>query len=966
MVNTVHGKWQFKTLITIAMVFLIIFSAMPLSLSAIEDNDTQNVQPAVNAGDSKVISKENSTKVLPQENHTVGENAGETPRKIDPLTPIDESTQLPETKDKGDEPGQSNLLAAGGDAGLEVSTLNQMVALRSGNPQEEKAITLFKDGNTVDDFDTLKQAIDKMYDLTKDGATYNFIVQVNKDINLTEYSQFGFPYGEVTLKSKDPANPRTIKANVQDHNMMLGIVNGAKLTVENIIIDGNNQARLLWVESTEGFPASLTINDGTILQNGKVQENDQTKLGGAIYCQYAGYVTINGGIIRNNEAIQAGGAIGYIGTQTLTINDGEIYGNEVPSDSGFGGAIVLQGKGQIQGGKIYGNSAYDGGGIATGKDANLEITGGEITGNTASYAGGGIYLFKNSVVKLSGGAVSMNKGRYGGGVTAAFNSSFIMEGKGVISANEAYTGGGVYPWGTTPSCDLISGTIEKNKANFGGGIRLRSPKSKIGGIVIQENIAKFGGGIYSSLPAEETLTIDGVKLYKNEALSGGGVCLTDENGTLNFKNAEFKENKAYYGGGIWTSHTMTIEKSTFEGNEAIKSEPPILPDGTHENNGHGGAIYVNTELPEDGIVTVDGCSFAHNKADKSGGAISIDETHGLVKIVNNTVFDGNEATGELGHGGAIYSNLHAYMPEYDDGSTGPLVQPPRAKDYYYNINTDITTVFKNNKAFRTFTPPSTKDEFVKLLYKSTSHPGTKYDHPLNNDDVNLLVFKQVVFDLNYEIENPTHAAFLMLEKDTFTESFPANPKREGYKFLGWNTKRDGKGTSYKANMLEGAVIEDDIILYAQWEEVKNEPPKLEVKDITINKGDDLDLMSLVIKAMDKEDGDLIAKVKMIDDGGFDKNKLGVYIVTFEVTDSKGATTRAQAKVTVKDRGTTKTPEGTEPQKPGHESSTKPTKMLPKTGEYPGLTMSAGFLALFGLLLVVVRLRKKKDKINVKH
>ncbi|WP_068455469.1 S-layer homology domain-containing protein [Aedoeadaptatus pacaensis] len=686
------------------------------------------------------------------------------------------------------------------------------------SPGGEKAITLLKEGEAIGDYNTINQVIDKMYDLTKDGSKYNFVVQVNKDIELTEYSQFGFPYGEVTLTSKDPANPRTIKANSKVHNMMLGVVNGAHLTVEDIIIDGNNAKRLFWMESTEALPASLTINKGAILENGKVEASDQTRIGGGIYCQGAGDLTINGGIIRNNEAIQAGGAIAYIGKGILTINGGEITGNKVPTDSGFGGAIVLQGKGLIKGGKIYKNTAYDGGGIATGKNTNLEITGGEISENTASYAGGGIYCFKNSVVKLTGGQVSKNKGKYGGGVTAAFNSNFIMEGNGVISENEAYTGGGFYPWGTTPSCDLKSGIIEKNKANYGGGIRLRSPKAKIGGVVIQENIANFGGGIYSSLPEGETLTIDGVKLYKNEALSGGGVCLTDETGSLNFKNAEFKENKAYYGGGIWTSNTMTIEKSTFDGNEAIKSEPSILPDGKHENNGHGGAIYVNTALAKDGVVTVDGCTFTKNKADKSGGAISVDETHGLLKVINNTVFDGNEATGELGHGGAIYSNLHAYMPEYDDGTTGGLVQPPTAKDFYYNINTDATTVFKNNKAFQTFTPPSTKDEFVKLLYQSTSHPGTKYDHPLNNDDVNLLVFKEVIFHKNYETEDPIHDAFLVLEKSKL-EDFPTDPVREGYIFKGWNTQKDGKGTEFKP----GAVIEDDITVYAQWEADPTKP-----------------------------------------------------------------------------------------------------------------------------------------------
>ena len=693
-----------------------------------------------------------------------------------------------------------------------------------GVREAEKAITLIKDGQAIGDFDTLNQVINEMYELTEDGSRYNFVVQVNKDIELTEYSQFGWPYGEVTLKSKDPANPRTIKAKNTNHVMMLGVVNGAHLTVENIIIDGNNAKRVFWMESTEGFPASLTINEGAILQNGKVDPNDQTKIGGAIYCQDAGNVTINDGIIRNNEAIQAGGAIAYIGSGTLTINGGDIYGNKVPAESGFGGAIVLQGKGVINSGKVHNNNAYDGGGIATGKNTNLEITGGEISENTASYAGGGIYCFSNSLVKLLGGQVSKNKAPYGGGVTAIYDSNFIMEGNGIISGNEAKRGGGIYAWGSKygqPTCNLISGTIEKNGATFGGGIRVDSINTKINGVVIQENVANFGGGIYSSLPDDKTLTLEGVKLYKNEALSGGGVCLP-QGGTLNFKNSEFKENKAYYGGGIWTSLPMTVEKTLFEGNEAIKSEPPILPNGKHENNGHGGAIYVNTALPKDGVVTVDGCAFTNNKADKSGGAISVDETHGLLKVINNTIFDGNQATGELGHGGAIYSNLHAYMPEYDDGSTGPLVQPPTAKDYYYNINTDATTVFKNNKAFQTFTPPSTKDEFVKLLYTSTSHPGTKYDHPLNNDDINLIVFKEVIFDKNYDTEDPIHDAFLLLEKSKL-EDFPVDPVREGYIFKGWNTQKDGKGTEFKP----GIVIEDDITVYAQWEADPNKPDEPE-------------------------------------------------------------------------------------------------------------------------------------------
>lgn len=859
-----------------------------------EDDDKPDKEKAIPSGkksDQTALDQEKSEEKLGKKE----ENPKENTEKKDNKDP--EKTEIEEDKPKAETQGNNESSQTDADElELDEAKPKEAVGQPVQNQVEDKTIYLLKDGENIGGFDTLKQVIDKMYELTKDGIKYNFTIEVNQDIDLTDYSQFGFPYGKVTLKSKNSENPRRIKANNTDHTMMLGVVNGADLTVENIIIDGNNEKRLFWVESTEKLPASLTINNGAILENGKVDPSDQTKHGAAIYCQEAGNVTIKGGIIRNNEAISHGGAICYIGTGSLTINGGEISNNKALS--GSGGAIYLQGKGTINGGKIKDNTAYNGGGIATGKNTNLEITGGEIRENNGIYAGGGIYCASNSTVKLTGGQISKNKGKYGGGVTAVYNSNFIMDGTGVISENEAYTGGGFYPWGTTPSCDLISGTIEKNKANYGGGIRLRSPKAKIGGVVIRENIANYGGGIYSSLPEGKSLTIDGVKIYKNEALSGGGVFIVDETGSLNFKNSEFKENKAYYGGGIWTSNSMKIENSSFEGNEAIKSEPSILPNGKHENNGHGGAIYVNTKLAKDGVVTVDGCTFTKNKADKSGGAISVDETHGLLKVINNTVFDGNEATGELGHGGAIYSNLHAYMPEYDDGSTGPLVQPPTSADFYLNISTDKTTVFKNNKAFRTFTPPSTKDEFDKLLYKSTSHPGTKYNHPLNNDDINLIIFKNVIFHKNYDTEDPIFDAFLVMEKSKLGDYFPDSvPTRPGYRFKKWNTKSNGNGDEFTGEN----IIEDDMIVYATYdmEIIKiNEAPKLVVQDKTINKGDNLNLIDLVESATDEEDGDLREKVSIINDGGFDKDRIGVYSVRFKVSDSIGASMVKIAKVSV--------------------------------------------------------------------
>ena len=43
-------------------------------------------------------------------------------------------------------------------------------------------------------------------------------------------------------------------------------------------------------------------------------------------------------------------------------------------------------------------------------------------------------------------------------------------------------------------------------------------------------------------------------------------------------------------------------------------------------------------------------------------------------------------------------------------------------------------------------------------------------------------------------------------------SFPGNPTRNGYTFLGWNTQTDGTGTAF----LNSTVVDSDIEVFAQW------------------------------------------------------------------------------------------------------------------------------------------------------
>lgn len=82
--------------------------------------------------------------------------------------------------------------------------------------------------------------------------------------------------------------------------------------------------------------------------------------------------------------------------------------------------------------------------------------------------------------------------------------------------------------------------------------------------------------------------------------------------------------------------------------------------------------------------------------------------------------------------------------------------------------------------------------------------------------------------------------------------------------------------------------------------VTNTPPEIETKNVTIKKGESLDLMTLVKSATDMQDGDLMDKVEIADKGGFDPDKPGVYAIRFKVEDRHGSFGNATAIVTVEE------------------------------------------------------------------
>ena len=128
----------------------------------------------------------------------------------------------------------------------------------------------------------------------------------------------------------------------------------------------------------------------------------------------SGTFNMYGGIICNNKKGSGEGG-GVVVEQNAIFN---MSGGEISSNSAnIGGGVCMKSSAAgftMTGGKITGNTATkNGGGVYVGESAKFNMTGGEITGNTATKNGGGVYvdgtygvLTVSGAPKITGNTVS--------------------------------------------------------------------------------------------------------------------------------------------------------------------------------------------------------------------------------------------------------------------------------------------------------------------------------------------------------------------------------------------------------------------------------------------------------------------------------------------------------------------------------------------------------------------------------
>lgn len=167
--------------------------------------------------------------------------------------------------------------------------------------------------------------------------------------------------------------------------------------------------------------------------------------GGGVYIdEYAGFTITSGTVISGNSAANQGGGVCVSGgtpAADFAMDSGEISGNSAIN----GGGIATTGTGsfEITGGKIAQNTASgDGGGIyvsfAFTRDTSKNIAHCDIDGNTAGNYGGGVFLQGNSFIRteLCGNSIRRNSALDGGGVYVNQMDQLHLSGRLHINGNQ--------------------------------------------------------------------------------------------------------------------------------------------------------------------------------------------------------------------------------------------------------------------------------------------------------------------------------------------------------------------------------------------------------------------------------------------------------------------------------------------------------------------------------------------------
>ncbi|WP_432317603.1 InlB B-repeat-containing protein [Collinsella aerofaciens] len=315
----------------------------------------------------------------------------------------------------------------------------------------------------------------------------------------------------------------------------------------------------------------------------------------------------------------------------------------------------------------------------------------------------------------------------------------------------------------------------------------------------------------------------------------------DGAGTVTFKNMTMRSGSADYLGFIRANKTVldgcVVNGKTFywgytsaEFNSTTFNAPdgdyslwtyssPVMTFDTCTFNATGKVINVYREAStQDITVNVNNCTFNSN-GDKDKQALNINDSlmgdHKFILNItgNNTVTAARDRTtcSQLfGFGGKSGNNTGHTDVKID----GTLVWSKKGETFKGEKKTHSYTDGEHDNAYDVAYTEWASDNAG--TWTRTGTPKCKYCGFVKPD------FVEKAYDLSYDLngsEDEQTADFATVPHVTEAEVTAEQPVRKGYSFVGWNTAKDGSGTSYAAG--DKVELSAPVTLCAQWK--KDEP-----------------------------------------------------------------------------------------------------------------------------------------------
>ncbi len=404
--------------------------------------------------------------------------------------------------------------------------------------------------------------------------------------------------------------------------------------------------------------SSLTINGGGFTIDGAttfrpfaVALADAESLTISNLTMVNGYANAKGGTLSVTKGLNPLG--GNVTLDTVTIRDsraGALKAPPVKGASSSGGAVSIKGNDvTITNSTFTGNKGSYGGAVYLSLDDYATILvedstfGGSATGegNESWLKGGGLLIENAGYASVTGSTFTAN---YSGDDASAAklyaNYSVVVE-DSTFTSNETAYAGTLYVYQneydtdpTTPATAysvVRNSTFTGNESERGSGVYFYDATGLIEGSTFEDNHATTRGGAVEAFECEGVIVRDS-EFTNNSAVGAAGAIFADN--ILTIEGSTFTGNQAglgnatpYDGGAVFwrdAAETATVTDSLFEDNSA---------------NGDGGAIGGN------GAVSISDSTIIGNTADVNGGGIG---TINTVTLDNVSVLDN---TAKVGGGG---------------------------------------------------------------------------------------------------------------------------------------------------------------------------------------------------------------------------------------------------------------------------------------------------------------------------